>query len=172
MIHADAVLTVWQPWASALVLGPKTVENRTWAPRRLQRGRSMLVAIHSAARPMRREDAEDVAGLWGRDGLAEAADRLFPGRSPVTFYDICPLGVVLGVVRFDGAFRADGSEDDDWIVGPWCWRVGERVPLSEPIPVVGRQGLWHPPPRVSKAVSRQLAGHARWTALKSDAGEV
>jgi len=68
------LLSVRQPWASAIVNGEKDVENRTWSTR--YRG---PVAIHASLH------------------LDTAA--VFPdGKSPGAFLDLLPRGAVIGVV--------------------------------------------------------------------------
>ena len=74
------VLTVWQPWASAIAIGAKLVENRTWKPTPGLLKVGDYVGIHAAVRKWSQEDAVDVA------------DRIFRGRNgapaPAPFGDV------------------------------------------------------------------------------------
>lgn len=51
-------LTVWQPWASLILIGAKPYEFRSWQPPRWLVGRTM--AIHAGARPVRRDEVTDL----------------------------------------------------------------------------------------------------------------
>lgn len=116
-------LTVRQPFATALVRGPKRVENRSWRPR-LPRG-GFYVAVHAG------QTTE-----W--DALGVVRRGLWPG---------CPrdltLGAIIGVVQVVDVVDAFDRPHDPWAVsGQWCWVVGRRWRLTEPVPMRGRQGLW------------------------------
>ena len=50
-------LTIHQPWASAIVLGPKRVENRTWRPPATLVGQRL--AVH-AGKVLSREASEEL----------------------------------------------------------------------------------------------------------------
>lgn len=125
-------LTIWQPWASALLYGPKFVENRSWAPPPPPEGEDLWIAIHASKHSPAAEDLEFVAEHW------EMCPRL----------DQLPRGCVLGVARIKGVYPADQApihlEADPWSFGPWLWEVSERYALREPHRVRGQQGLWVP----------------------------
>lgn len=93
-------ITLWQPWASLVTLGIKTIETRSWAaPERLIGQR---IGIHAAARPpIGRVGTYEVCRLM--DGSYEAwsytADDLHPGLTSVVARHPLPLGVLLGTVR-------------------------------------------------------------------------
>lgn len=77
-------LTLWQPWASLVARGEKTIETRSWPTD--YRG---PLAIHAAARPMR--DARDCHGTAdcfcpGADGLSGA-----PLVFPFEIAEICSV---------------------------------------------------------------------------------
>jgi hypothetical protein len=104
--------------------GIKDVENRTWTT--AYRG---PLAIHAGARVE-------------ADGLA-VHGHLLPGGE-------LPRGAMLGTVRL-----VDVVEDypSVWATpGQWHWVLADPKPLSRPIPMSGRLGLWtweakRPPPR-------------------------
>lgn len=117
------VLTVRQPFASKIVGGTKTIENRT--RRSSYRGR---LAIHAGA------------ALW--DGLTdhkvEAAGRL-------------PRAAVLGIVNMIGSHRASRDckttgcvESGGWIIAEmWHWEFENAHEFVTPIPdVKGQLGIW------------------------------
>lgn len=59
-------ITLWQPWATLIAAGAKPFEFRSWpAPRRLWGKR---VAIHAGARPVRRDELQELLlRLRGQD---------------------------------------------------------------------------------------------------------
>lgn len=161
------VLTVRQPWATAIVGMGKDVENRT---RNIAGGYRGPVAIHAglAMPPGRRgtrtsfepagEVEHDLSGL-----LLRSPKLAWPYR--------LPLGVVIGVVDLIGVHE---YEDDEyaWIskvanvlpCSSWAERgpvhhleLANPRPLPEPIPARGRLGLWTPDDALANAIRAQLA---------------
>jgi activating signal cointegrator 1 len=63
------VLTLWQPWASLVALGVKTIETRSWSTK--YRG---PIAIHAAARRPRASDLPGAHGWIGSFMLGEWCD--------------------------------------------------------------------------------------------------
>ena len=54
-----------------------------------------------------------------------------------------PRGVILGLVRLVGCVRDSTSS---WAIpGLWHWLLADAVPLPEPVPCKGAQGLWSVP---------------------------
>lgn len=128
-------ITLWQPWATAMALGLKLCETRSWAT--TYRG---LLAIHAGKR-LEKDDARI----------------MLPGVP-------MPLGVVLGAVELvdclmmtKGAWRSSvllgagiaiddqtQSERDwgDWKIGRFAWVTRPVVWFREPVAAVGHQGLW------------------------------
>lgn len=125
------VLTVRQPWASAIMAGEKNIENRTWHPgQRLELGER--IAIHAGA----------------------AIDR----DAPAFLLDAAHLrdrGVVLGTVQFVSAHthgsnicRARGCRSNPWAMwgdGVIHWMLATPRLLVTPIPARGQLGLWSSP---------------------------
>jgi hypothetical protein len=122
-VSVEPVLTVRQPFASAILLAGKDIENRSW--RTHYRGR---LWIHSAVQPRRREwPAAKPRGLW----LPE---------------EPLPRRVILGCVELaDCLWNADSP----WAVrGQWHWLLRRPMLLRRPVPQQGRPGLcWRRPPQ-------------------------
>jgi hypothetical protein len=148
-------LTLIQPYASAIIAGPKRVENRSRPLRRKltpleQRIRpndpagSQWVAIHAGKR------------LWKH--VVPEMRRLWPECPDAT--DL-PRNAVLGCARVLRWERIGVPGDDDaivtaraeaklgaWAFGPWCAVLDVVVPLREPMACGGKLGLWSLPPGI------------------------
>lgn len=155
------VITLWQPWASLLVapplpggIRPKVHETRGWQT--FHHGEFAVHAAKKWDRPLQRAFIE----LETR--FPEVFRHAF-GNRPV------PLGRIVGTVVVHGCFPTATSEPDseldrefgDWSEGRYAWRTFTPTPLAEPVPAVGKQGLWTLPPDVESAVRAQLAEDAR-----------
>jgi ASCH domain-containing protein len=112
------VLTVRQPWAWAIIFGPKRVENRTW--KTSYRGPLLIHAGRSRAR----------LGDYG-PGEPDATDLAF--------------GSILGVVELLDCVPYERVKDRPFAEGPWCWLLAEPRPLETPFPCAGHQQLFEAP---------------------------
>lgn len=101
------VLSVRQPWASAIVAGVKPVENRSWPPPRWILGRKML--IHAAKKI---DPDAAIHDLW-----------------PECPTDL-PTGMVVGLARVVGVQDAGGRTGCPWSTGPFCWLLEDAVPVE------------------------------------------
>lgn len=132
-------LTIWQPWASAIMAGVKRVENRTWSTD--YRG---PLAIHA-----------------GRRFDPEGLDVLEAVGINAQVFEHAPRGALLGavdlvdVVRYPSpgpkqqSLPGDFDQPDPYrleayplATGPYCWILRNPRPLPKPIPCPGRRGLW------------------------------
>ena len=164
-------LSLWQPWASAIACGSKTVETRSWSTK--YRG---PLAIHAAKR-FRIGEMIHTLAHWNWTGaldpLLQHQERLcgpgnehindtlarFPlGSIVATCYlqDIVPTdSMTVGFLdkkRYPGAktFPANSSyawterQMGDFTPGRFAWILTEIKPIT-PIPFKGRQGLFNVP---------------------------
>lgn len=133
-------LTIWEPWAWAIVAAGKDVENRTWAPPRALLGERIV--IHAGKRVD--EDAiDDIEWLIEREVPRR---ELAPG---------CLVGTALLV-------RISTSSASPWFSGPFGWEL--RDPWrGAPVPCRGAQGLWDVPADV-------LAKMSPWSDLAAATG--
>ena len=125
-------LTLWQPWASLIVLRHKRFETRSWKMDGLIGER---IAIHAAKRPSKDLDYELI------NELAKLA--LDPAH--------LPLGAVVGSGVITALFRTEAIAPNlprpelvfgDYSPGRWAWRIEDVEALPEPVPARGRQGIW------------------------------
>ena len=126
-------ISLWQPWASAIVAGLKRVETRSWATSY----RGPLI-IHAAKK-------------WTGD-LRFAAEDLRNEFSDLPL--ALPLGCALGVCQlvdvrymtksYIGTVPPQERAFGDWYPGRYAWVLERVVAFDEPVPLKGRQGLWVP----------------------------
>ena len=107
-------LTLWQPWASAVAVGLKSIETRSWpAPASLIGER---LAIHAAARTYGvNHELAEVARSWG----LEAWRRLGGERCESAGRYGLPVGAVLATARLAGCVPMVEFCDD--YTGPAVW---------------------------------------------------
>lgn len=151
-------LTIKQPWASAIVLGLKSVENRTWPT-----GYRGPLAIHAGLR-VDPEGVEilatagiDPGALFEGPGLPDRGPGLFGAQGPQGLPRRAIVGVVdlVDVVRYPTGDHGRGPRkrvsrppdphglaDDPLACGPWCWILRNSRILPRPIPCPGQQSLW------------------------------
>lgn len=115
----EPIISVRQPWASAILHRGKTVENRSWST--LHRGR---IWIHAAKQ---------------LDAIA-VGDRRLEGLD----VDGLPRGVILGSVDLVDVIRSSRSP---WAArGMFHWVLRDPQPLCQPVAFRGRAGLtWFDP---------------------------
>lgn len=127
-------ISLWQPWASAIALGYKRHETRSWPTR--HRG---PIAIHAAKRWTR--DERD----WCRHFAAQLGDmRLLDP----------PRGAIVAVARLVAATKMEDvvaslSRQEvalgNYAPGRHAWRLEDIRNLTTPIPFTGRQGIFEIP---------------------------
>lgn len=160
-------LTVWQPYANAIARTParrgKRIENRKRAPWDCVLQPDTWIALHAS---MRRPRALEVADVDRRMAAASC------GKGVMLEGAAGPLGAVLAVCQVAGYIlpKRGGavvarptrevqaavlrvlSGEDPWYDGGFGWILSNVVPLWEPVPCAGRQGLWRLPGAVAEAV--------------------
>lgn len=112
-------LSVRQPWAELIMLGWKPWENRSW----WHSYRGQLI-IHASKK------VDDDAGFF----LLEH-DLVLP--DPVT------CGAILGTVDLHRCERIEKLKDPGiYAFGPYCWGMKDPKRLAQPIPYMGKLGLF------------------------------
>ena len=141
-------ISLWQPWASAIALGHKKIETRSWSIR--YRG---PILIHAAKTfPRVAQDFASVERALGR----------MPER--------VPLGAIVAVARLiivrpteELALEISAIEKlyGDYSDGRFGWVLDNVRAFKEPIGYRGSQGLFDVPDSVvAQAVSEAEATHA------------
>lgn len=151
-------VSLWQPWASLIACGAKTVETRSWpAPRSVVGQR---IAIHAAKR------TSELAMLRApvfRDALRERRElvHLVDGE--------LPLGHIVATAVLTDCFVMSASRCADvranqpleyafghWEPGRFGWQLAD-VQVVDPIPYRGAQGLFD----VTGVLGQSTAGEAQ-----------
>ena len=141
-------ITIWQPWASLIALGYKTIETRTHSRLGCLHDPRERFAIHAACR-----FDEWAAGVIA--GVLERWRAHYP-RLPVTSEQLAdpnawPRGAVVGTARGVGFGVLNERYELSALCpcdGLWGLFVADARALPEPVPARGFQGVWSwtPPP--------------------------
>lgn len=138
-MNALPCITLWQPWASWIAAGWKTIESRTHANFNGLVGQR--IGIH--------------AGLkWDMNALAVASDHLTPEQLFGTSAFEQVRGMLIGTAIV-AEHRALTANDNAAVMADVSSRkmyglvlVNVR-PFSLPIPMPGKQGIWYSPVAIS-----------------------
>lgn len=154
-------LTVYQPWASLIVVGAKPYEFRKWDyAARYPSLVGQRVAIHAAARPMVAGEVLDIMERIENGESALDVQKAMPvlnliarkAKEDAQAAARClPLSAILGTAILGNAVRAfdlfkdkvADSDRLDQIV--FAWPVTDIVRFDEPVPYRGSQGFWNFP---------------------------
>lgn len=137
MIGIVPVISLWQPFASAIFLGRKTYETRPFRYPRKYHGER--IAIHATV------------GFTPKRFVSPELDVLCREMFGDNYREELPRGVILGTVKLGGCFETTSPEitlrDDeyplgDYTPGRFAWRLEDVQALDRPIPAKGKQGWW------------------------------
>jgi tetratricopeptide (TPR) repeat protein len=127
-------LSIRQPWAWAICIGAKTVENRTWATH--HRG---TIAIHAGATKKR------VADLFKQNPHLSIDAAFFR------------FGAIIGVADVvECAEMNESLEDNPWALGTICWTLENARMIARPIALKGKLNLFSLPDAIADDLRRQL----------------
>lgn len=143
-------ISIWQPHASLLLVGPKRYETRGWRlPRAIVGTR---VAIHAAkATGDLIELAEYASDRNSGAPAEEAFDRYLRAILAAGFRTAgeMPRGCIIGSVVFRESVPSELAEGHgnfgDFSPGRFAWLAAEPRLFSEPVPFRGMQGFFDVP---------------------------
>jgi len=135
-------ISLWQPWASAIALGLKRNETRSWSTH--YRG---IVAIHAA-----RRDTRDLRCFFDRLMCKGAFYHPFQNASLFSFTSL-PRGRVVAVAEISEIVTTEVAlkvgiifplemELGDYGINRFVWRMENIRPLTQPYFLKGMQGLF------------------------------
>lgn len=153
-------ISLWQPWASAIALGAKTIETRHWATD--YRG---PIALHAAKRCVLSELIY-YSCCWNWNGVFYD---LLHEKHDVKLWEVLPFGAViavaelvdcrptesftLGEVETPRKPQRETSDLYNWTerqlgnfdLGRFGWVLANVRPLADPVPFIGRQKFFNVP---------------------------
>jgi hypothetical protein len=150
-------ISLWQPWASLITVGAKTIETRSWnTPYRGP------IAIHAAKRKVKGE----LINFGCRGDFANALSPL-TNQGRTSLIDALPFGAIVAVADLMECRPTDSftvRELDtlrtweknlteynnfqersfgDYSPGRFGWVLQNIRALKEPLPMPGKQGFWN-----------------------------
>lgn len=151
-------LTVWQPWASLIMIGAKPWEFRSWNfsdQPGLRRLVGQRIVIHAGAHKPKLDKVNEII-----DRIQEGESALDRDLGLHLVNDVraavlakrplpIPLSAALGTVTLGQPRRAydlfvDKVADPDRLdPDMYAWPVSDPQPFPEPIPAAGAQGFWN-----------------------------
>jgi activating signal cointegrator 1 len=152
-------ITIWQPYATLIMLGLKQYETRSWSTEY----RGPLV-IHAAKRWDEECDFDCIRVTELLQNETFTAASLGDERLRLFYMPMGEtLGKALGVVDLKSCeHRHDGGSDFENAVGHFGpgrfgWECDRPRLFEEPIRHQGKQGLWTPEPYLEKAAKTLLS---------------
>jgi hypothetical protein len=148
-------LTVYQPWASLIMIGAKPYEFRRWDYREREgRLEGQRIVIHAGARPIRLREVEDI--------IARMTDRISSLRAEIAMPMLerlraayrcqgvlplaCGLGTaVLGKPKSVNELFNSPADSDRIDHHMFAWPLTDIKAFDEPAPMRGMQGFWNWP---------------------------
>jgi len=143
-------LTIWQPWASLIIIGALRADVRRRHYRRFAGAPAPgeRIVIHSATRAVRRHEVEQLLNRLREDPLL--IDRLArPFLNKLWLSEGCQ-GAIFGC-GLGTATIGDAVEIEDHT---YAWLMERPRPWARPVPAAGSQGFWRWPFEVEGELSR------------------
>ena len=150
-------ITIWQPWATLIMIGAKPHEFRGYAAPRFVR--NQRIVIHAGARPVKPSEVEDLlrridaeAAGTGRDDektcldLDKARDLLLKVRASHK-YRLLPTSMALGTavlgepIQSCDLFKMNVADSDRGAFN-YAWPLTDIRHFEPPIPMRGAQGFF------------------------------
>jgi hypothetical protein len=146
-------LTVYQPWASLIIVGAKPFEFRGWDFTKREHGLlGERIVIHAGARPVKPVEIEDLLRRLGSDDdmtglVVDQARELLERVRAAHKYRVLPLAAGLGTAiigrpRNAGIIFGANVADSDRGAFNFAWPLTDVRRFDVPIPARGAQGFW------------------------------
>ena len=137
-------LTIWQPWASLIARGLKTIETRRHTHWGFLAGRR--IAIHAGAR-------WDEYALGEMERVARAHGLASPpgGWDALAHASRAEAGCIVATAYVADHRRLTAADEPAALCrcdGLWGFAFDDIRPVEPPVPIRGHQGVWGVPPVV------------------------
>lgn len=135
-------LSIWQPYASLIAVGAKTIETRHWPPHSGVVGQRIAIHAGKNTRDLDRVIEPRISKALGFDDAADQLPVLPLGAIVATavLYHAEPMGD-----DFAEVYRPDDLSFGWCAPGRWAWHLGDVRRLDEPIESRGQQGIYELP---------------------------
>jgi hypothetical protein len=148
-------LTIWQPWASLIMIGSKPYEFRGWQPPRSLIGQRIV--IHAATRPVKVKEVDwllhQLETACGDGPCLHETIALPFLRKVKNQPGLLPVAHGLGTAILGEPKRGDlcaqefgeaaGNDSDRNDHFNWGWPLTEVQAFEPPEPARGAQGFWN-----------------------------
>ena len=154
-------LTIWQPWASLVMIGAKPYEFRRWDYReRYPSLEGQRIVIHAGSRPVKLGEVEDIVERM-EDRLSSLRSEIampllrklqgaYKGRGVVELS--AGLGTaILGKPKSVSALFNSPADSDRIDHHMWAWPLLEIEQWPQPQEARGAQGFWNWPYKLEQA---------------------
>lgn len=141
-------LSLWQPWASAMALGAKRNETRSWpaiSGGHLYRGWVAICAAKTQKDTESKEPLKDTFEEW----LHDPEIAVFFSDALELQWETLPFGKIVAVGWLQDSLRTEGLEVTPleyslggYGPGRYAWQFTEMWRLNVPLPVRGEQKLF------------------------------
>ena len=162
------VITLWQPWASLIMIDAKPFEFRGWSY--VERGVGVkpgdTIGIHAGARPIKLAEIDDLLRRLDdpicSTGLVADKARALLTRiaKAVKGRGVVEMSALLGTVRIGPpvlsvdampTWRGEIGDSDRLEHCKWAWPMLNVKPLQAPIVMKGWQGFFNCPVPIQEA---------------------
>lgn len=159
------VLTLWQPWATLIMIGAKPFEFRRWDYRTRDPSlEGQRIVIHAGARAIRPDEIHDLierlsvyqgvgTGMRGPIALPllKRIEASYKCRGVVELAAGLGTAILGKPRRCTELFSGKVADSDRIDHHMWAWPLTDIHPFPAPVPAKGMQGFWTWPYKLQEA---------------------
>ena len=149
-------LTVYQPWASLIMIGAKPHEFRGWDYRAREPGLAgQRIVIHAASRAIQRGEVEDLMARILAGDTSLVGDLALPLLDKIAsahgYRGVVKMSAGLGTATLGeprtvaDLFGGKGHDSARLSHHLWAWPLTDVATFPQPVPCRGMQGFWRWP---------------------------
>lgn len=146
-------LTLWEPWASLIMIGAKPYEFRRWNftdKPHLAKLVGQRIVIHAGARPVKKGELQDIIERIDEGESALVSKIARPFVEKILAGEIrLPMASALGTAVIGQPqnsfelFKHIVADSDRLDQQMYAWPVSDVQAFPSPIPAAGAQGFWN-----------------------------